>query len=177
MRDRGSNSNKGARTLVQEVGNWVSGDRFWDRDIEIASLIRLLSEGAHVSIVAPRRVGKTSLMREVAGRLTEEFTCLQVDLQKARHAGDAVVELSLATRPHRGLWSRTKEVFRNVLEEVDEMKVDDVAITLRSGVTGEWQRRGDRLLDAIASGERPCTDEFVSWLRAATRSSVISRSA
>ncbi len=175
----------------------MSGDRFWDREHELSELSRLLREGANVSLVAPRRVGKTSVMRELAIRLERHFTCLHVDLQKCRDAKDAVVELSLATRDHVNLWGRTKEVFRNVLASVESLKLEDVAIKIQDGVAGDWAAKGDRLLEELAKSDPPIillideipilvnrllkgpdhevtperiakADRFVSWLRAAT---------
>ena len=90
------------KKLKKEVGNWVAGEeRFWDREAEIPQLVELLDSGAHVLVVAPRRVGKTSLMREVARRIDARFTCLFIDLQKAQSPADAMAELAFATRPLR----------------------------------------------------------------------------
>src|SRR5690348_1290926 len=97
------------RTLKRAVGNSVTGARFWDREEDLPRLIELLDEGAHVLLIAPRRVGKTSLMREVACRICDRYVCLHIDLQKAHSPAGAMVELSLATRPYLSLWARTKE--------------------------------------------------------------------
>ena len=120
------------KKLRREVGNWVDGDRFWDRVHEFAELEELLDEGANVLMVAPRRVGKTSLMHETARRLGERYHCLLVDLQRGRGPGDAIVELSLATRGIRSLWNRTTEVFKNALSgvtgRIDEIGIDELSI-------------------------------------------------
>ena len=181
--------------LVQEVGNWVSGDRFWGRQAELNHLCALLREGASVSLTAPRRIGKTSLMREAALRLEREFAVLHVDLQRAKKAADLVVELGLESRAQRALWGRTVEVFRNALDGVEELGTDELSIKFRDGLTGGWQRRADRLLAEFARerdtilfiDELPilvnrllkgssyditpervaAVDELLSWLRAA----------
>jgi hypothetical protein len=101
---------QGKAKLVREVGNWVSGDRFWDREQELWDLKELLDEGANVLIAAPRRVGKTSVMRQLHQELEKgNYRCLFIDLEKAQSAEDAIVEVSVATRPHQTLWDRTKE--------------------------------------------------------------------
>lgn len=146
--------------LIRAHGNWVVGERFWDREAELALLAEYLSEGAHVLISAPRRIGKTSLMRETARRFGDRYLCLHVDLQKSSSAADAVAELSLATKPHASAWERTKELFSNVLDQVagrvESVSLEDVAITLRSGLNaGNWQDKGDRLLDSLAGSELP----------------------
>ncbi len=68
------------KKLVTAHGNWVDGDRFWDREGDIKAFIRRIDEGAHILLVAQRRIGKTSLMREVSRRITDRYTCLHVDL-------------------------------------------------------------------------------------------------
>ena len=146
--------------LKRAHGNWVEGDRFWNREKELALFVESLEEGANLLLVAPRRIGKTSLMREAARRMQERFICLQVDLQKAHSAADAVVALSIATRPHDSLWVKTKGLFANILnrttEYVDSLQFEDLTVTLRSGLTeGDWQAKGDRLFATLATAEKP----------------------
>jgi len=47
--------------LQREAGNWVSGEKFWDREVEVQSFLEHLQEGANLLLTAPRRTGKTSL--------------------------------------------------------------------------------------------------------------------
>ena len=105
--------------LKPAQGNWVDGDRFWDRITQTERLIELLDDGANVQLVAQRRMGKTSLMREVSRRIAERYICLHVDLQKAMTPEDVVVELGLAALPYRDLWGRTKYVFGNIVGAVN----------------------------------------------------------
>jgi hypothetical protein len=177
-------------------GNWVVGERFWDREAELRLFAERLDDGAHLLVVAPRRIGKTSLLKEAARRLEGRYLCIYIDLQKAYSAPDAIVELSLAARPHAGLWDKVKSVFRNVLRDtLESIKIDELTITLRSGLTsGDWQAKGDRVLEILAGHDRPvvllfdevpilvnrllkggdyeitperrqATDAFLSWLR------------
>jgi AAA+ ATPase superfamily predicted ATPase len=71
------------KKLVKEVGPWAEKERFWDRERELADLIQLLDEGANILITAPRRIGKTSLIREAGNRIKDRYCCLQLDLQKS----------------------------------------------------------------------------------------------
>jgi uncharacterized protein len=144
------------KKLKKEVGNWVSGEeRFWNRETEIPHFIELLESGAHVLLVAPRRVGKTSLMREVARRIEGRFTCLFIDLQKAQSPADAMAELAYATRPHQTLFARTREAFKNTLSNVESLGNDELMIKLRDGFSSSWQARAKRLLEDLAGAEKP----------------------
>ena len=144
------------KKLKQAHGNWVAGDRFWDREEDIALFCDRVREGAHLLLVAQRRMGKTSLMKEAARRLAEEFECVFVDFQNATTPQDAIAELSLALEPHKSLWQRSRELFANVLDKVEKIGIDDLAVTLRSGLTaGNWASKGNQLFDILAAAERP----------------------
>jgi hypothetical protein len=141
-------------------GNWVVGEGFWNREHEIARFTELLDEGAHILLVAPRRMGKTSIMREVERLISNRYICLQVDLQQSYLAADALAELCGATRPHRKLWEKTKDLFRNVMdlikENVESLQISELILRLRSGLTAaDWRAKGDRLLANLADSDRP----------------------
>ena len=146
--------------LKRANGNWVVGDQFWGRKAELELFIQSLREEAHLLLTAPRRMGKTSLMKEAARRLEHEYLCLYVDLQKSHSAADAIVALSLATHPHASLWEKSQVLFSNVLKKatdlVDSLQYDDITVTLRSGLTeGNWREKGDHLFAVLAAAEKP----------------------
>jgi hypothetical protein len=146
--------------LKRTVGNWVDGDRFWDREIEMDLFIEKLDEGDHLLLVAQRRIGKTSLMHEASRLIQDRYMCLHVDLQEAASAADAVAELSVATRKYQSLWGKTRDVFINIArtatENIDSLQVADLKVTLRSGLTeGDWRAKGDRLFAILADSDKP----------------------
>ena len=146
--------------LGRGYGNWVAGDQFYDRKIELQLFAELMLQGANLLVVAPRRIGKTSLLREAERRLEKEYLCLQVDLQKANSPADAILEIGLATRRHLPVWSRIVGLFSNLLDQiagrVQSLKKSDVTVALRAGInSGNWQNKGDRLLELISRQEKP----------------------
>ncbi len=146
--------------LKQALGKWVTGDEFWNRQHEIASFVEKIDNGDHLLLVAQRRMGKTSLMREVARRMGDRDTCLFVDLQKCATGSEAVVELSLAMHPFKSLWVKTKHVFKNVLERladgVEEISLGDIGVRMRAGLTsGDWMAKGDELFRILSTSEKP----------------------
>ncbi|MBN1342423.1 MAG: ATP-binding protein [Phycisphaerae bacterium] len=147
-------------TLRQAEGNYVVGERFWDRENDLALFAKRIDEGAHLLLVAQRRMGKTSLMREAARRLENRYICIFVDLQQSRSPADAMAELSVATRPHGTLWRKTKGAFANVLKNIagviDDVEVGEVRVRLRAGLNaGNWAAKGDELFGVLAASERP----------------------
>jgi hypothetical protein len=148
------------RKLGRGYGNWVVGDQFFDRQEEIRLLKTALGEGSNILIVAQRRIGKTSLIREAARLLRDDYLCLQVDLQKAASAAEAILELSLATRPHLPLWGKVLSLFGNFLDQVagriQSLKKSDITVALRAGINeGNWQNKGDRLFELLSRTDKP----------------------
>lgn len=143
-------------SLKPGLGNWVDNDRFFNRDNEIRLLSEKLLDGASVLLVAQRRIGKTSLMREAARRLSDRIVALHVDLEKAFSPEDAIVELSLATKGFDGIWKKVTSVFGGAVEatlsKLESIQVTGVAVKLRSELSEEnWKDTGDRIFSALAS--------------------------
>ncbi len=146
--------------LTLTVSSPVEGDdQFWDRQAEIRLFTELLDQGEHVQLIAQRRIGKTSLMRQVVRLIENRYTCLFVDLQKDSSPADAIAALSAATQPYQDLWGKTKGLFTNIQSTVkdnfESLKAYDVTLRFRDGMVGEdWILKGDGLFNVLASGER-----------------------
>ena len=117
-------------------------------------------EGRHTLLTAQRRMGKTSLIREVLRRLrcTGEFETLFADLEDARDPMDAIVEIATRTRSAQGLWPRVKGGFANFLQQgpIEELEVSEFKVKLRAGVDkGNWKQKGDAIFAAIDKHEKP----------------------
>ena len=121
-----------------------------------------VEDGVHTLVTAQRRMGKTSLVRELLRRLDErgEFETVFVDLEDASTAADAVVEIGAASLHARGLWTRVKDwVSRSsatAADRIDELGVSELRIKLRAGIdAGRWRTQGDALFASLAAGDKP----------------------
>ena len=148
--------------LTKAGANWVDGDRFFDREADIEALRERVEEGTHTLLTAQRRMGKTSLVRELLRRLDTEgdYATLFVDVEASKDAPDAIAEIAAQARPLGSTWDRLKASFGNrlgdVIGHIDELALSEVSVKFRAGMdTGNWQRSGDQVFEALAQNDRP----------------------
>ena len=151
--------------MLRKAGaNWVEGDRFFDREAELEALTERVRDGTHTLLTAQRRMGKTSLVRELLRRLEQEGHCqtVFVDLEDAGTPADAVAEIGIQARPVQGAWRQLKSWLVNNLSEVgigarlEEMPAHEVWVKLRAGIdAGNWRQKGDEVFAALAESDRP----------------------
>ena len=148
--------------LAKAGANWVEGDRFFDREAELEALAERVRDGTHTLLTAQRRMGKTSLVRELLRRLNEEgrFETVFVDLEDAATPADAIAEIGARSRSVQGAWPRIKSGFANALREagdrVDSVAVAEIQVKLRAAIdAGNWRQKGDEVFAALAESPRP----------------------
>ena len=144
-------------------GNWVVGDDFFDREAELEALNERVLEGTHTLLTAQRRMGKTSLVRELLRRLELEEdgpSCetIFVDLESALTPADAVAEIAFRASALQDAWGRIGQFFGNALPDAEisgGVLGVDLKVKLRANVdAGSWQHKGDQVFAALARGER-----------------------
>ena len=148
--------------LKKAGANWVDGERFFDREAELDVLSDRVRNGTHTLLTAQRRMGKTSLVRELLRRLKDEghFQTVFVDVEDARSAPDAVVEIAVQSGHERRAWSRIKSWFANVLpavgDRIESVSLGELRVKLRARVdAGNWRQKGDEVLAALADHDQP----------------------
>jgi len=148
------------KKLLRACGNWVDGERFWDREAEIGLFVEYLEEGANILLTAQRRIGKTSLMREVGSRISDKHVSLHIELERALSAEEAVVELAMAGRGYQKIWEKIGGVFSSILDifrdNIESVNAGEIEVKIRSEINkGNWRVKGDRVFAALAEAERP----------------------
>ena len=150
------------KELRKAGANWVDGDRFFDRETELEALTERVRDGNHTLLTAQRRMGKTSLVRELLRRISNEggFATVFVDLEGANDAADAIAEIAIQARPVHRAWDRIRDGFANHLKDIgghiEEVGFADLRVKLRAGIdAGSWQRSGDQIFEALAANEKP----------------------
>lgn len=57
--------------MRSSTGRWVSGEDFFDREGELEFLASRIRDGNHMVMTGQRRMGKTSILRELGRRLEQ----------------------------------------------------------------------------------------------------------
>ena len=177
--------------MRSSTGRWVSGDDFYGREAELALLAERLRDGNHVLLTGQRRMGKTSIVRELGRRLEEDgWFSFFVDIEEAADPPDVVALVAQKVHDVRPLASRFAATMRRWVSSVDEVSAYDFRLKVRAGLSNSnWRRHGEELFNACATESKPVlivldelpifllrllreedgtkrTDEFLSWLRA-----------
>ena len=177
--------------MRSSTGRWVSGDDFFGRETELEILTTQVRDGNHVLLTGQRRMGKTSIARELGRRLEGHgWTSLFADVEAAACAEDAIAEIARTAHPIRSLAERLAAGMGQWFQgNVEEVGASDFHVKFRAGLdAGNWRRHGDRIIQACAGHERSVllvidelpiflqrllrendgaqrVDVFLSWLR------------
>ena len=177
--------------MNSSTGRWVCGDDFFNRDRELKILETLVRDGNHVLLTGQRRMGKTSIVREL-GRLLEAdgWIFLFADVEGAASPEDAITEIARAVHPVRPVAARFAVGMKRFLtESLEEINALEFAVKIRAGLNaGNWKHHGEQMFRACAEQDRPVllvvdelpiflkrmlqadgnarrVDEFLSWMR------------
>ena len=183
--------------MRSSTGRWVSGDDFFDREPELQALESRVRDRNHVLLSGQRRMGKTSVLRELGRRLEDQgWDFLFTDIEGATCPEDVIADLAEAAHPIRPISSRfVTTMGRWVKENVEEVgagiSAQDFRVKIRAGLNaGTWRRHGEQLIRECSTHDKPIllvidelpiflkrllredggegrVEEFLSWLRGA----------
>ena len=133
------------------IGQAVIGDDLYGRDYELARIRERLDQGEHLLMLAPRRVGKTSLMLELHRAPPHNWDVVYVDVQGGASAADCVAAIlsALAARPEYRrridaipFAKAVKDVLGRLSATVD---TGVLRVELKSAIGREWSHAADQL--------------------------------
>ena len=139
------------------TGQAVIGDDLYGRAYELDRLWETLEQGEHILMLAPRRVGKTSLMLELRRAPRKNWDVFYVDVEAAKDPTDCVAAVlaALASDPrYRSLFeaipfsNAIKDVFGRLSVSAD---VGALRVELGNAMGREWDRAADQLQTRLTS--------------------------
>ena len=146
------------------TGQPVVGDDLYGRDYELETLWERLEAGEHVLLLAPRRVGKTSLMLELRRRPHPNWHVIYIDVEGAADAADLFADIlaQLASHPtyRRGIenipgWQAAKNILSaaNFSAKARVGELGELKVEFASAMRADWHRRADQIRARLAMPE------------------------
>ena len=177
--------------MNSSTGRWVSGNDFFNRDGELRILETLVQDRNHVLLTGQRRMGKTSIIRELGRRLEADgWIFLFVDVEGADSPEQAIADIARAAQTIRSISSRFASTMKRFFSDnFEEISAFEFGVKIRAGLNeGNWRHHGEQMLHACAEQNMPVllvidelpiflkrmlkqdgnarrVDEFLSWLR------------
>ena len=138
-----------------QAGAAVTGANFFNRDAELRLLEAKVRGGTHVLLAGQRRMGKTSLARELGRRLQADgWAFLFVDVEDAASPSDVIRDIAKAAHAITGASSRlTAALGRWFKENVEELSAFEVGVKMRAAGDYAWRQQGEALMRACADHE------------------------
>ena len=149
---------------------YLSPHYFCDREKETEELIRLVTNGNHVSLISPRRLGKTGLIHHCYEQkpLKDDYYTFIVDIYATKNLQEFVFELGKCVLGT--LKSRSRKVWEGFLNKLNSLRS---TITFDINGIPEWglgigdiktpTATLDEIFDYLGLADKPCVvtiDEF-----------------
>ena len=132
------------------IGSPVEGDDFFDREPERRRMWRRL-ETDSLLLLAPRRIGKTSLMRALCAEgESHGFCAVGLSFAACEDEMHCVRELAKAVAGARGLnLPKLQQTLKDLLPDVKSLKLGPLGVELAAGETPDWRDLGEALARSI----------------------------
>ena len=148
--------------MTNQLGRPVAGSDFFDREDKLRQIWQLLNDGNNLLLLAPRRVGKTSLMNRLGEQAAEHgFRAVFVSV------ADVNSELDFIKRLYKAIQQlpEGKELMKRVskgsvshyLKRIRKIGIGTGTFELADDGQHHWTELGDALTSAIGASE-------VRWL-------------
>ena len=141
--------------MKPQAGTPVTGANFFNRDAELRLLDAKVRGGTHVLLAGQRRMGKTSLARELGRRLQGDgWAFLFADVEDADSPSDVIRDIAKAAHAITGASARlTAALGRWFKENVEELSAFEVGVKMRAAGDYAWRQQGEALMQACADHE------------------------
>ena len=137
------------------AGAPVVGDDLFGREQELAHIWQMLERGAHVLMTAPRRVGKTSLMRELERDPRDGWIVAYADVEACTEPGGVIAEIlgEIAEKEEfkKRYRDEMSDLFGKISERVSSISVATLKAEIRSAVKSNWKREAEKFRNLLRS--------------------------
>lgn len=133
----------------------VVGEDLFGRERELAHIWRMLERGAHVLMTAPRRAGKTSLMRELERDPCDGWIVAYADVEACTEPGGIIAEIlgEITEKEEfkQKFWDEMSDLFGKTAGWVDSISVAIFKAEIRSAMKSNWKREAEKFWNLLRS--------------------------
>lgn len=139
------------------IGNPVVGEDFFDRELEQRQIWRKI-ESNHLLMLAPRRIGKTSLIYRLCQSSQEHgFLSLHCSLAGCEDERDCVLELFKAIQSIQTTGQKVGQAVGDLFGRIKSIKVAGTGIDWANDKPDSWRTAGEEISAVLA-------DSADNWL-------------
>lgn len=142
-----------------KTGPPVTGADFFGREAEVKKLWAKLEGGHNLLIVSPRRIGKTSVMRDLEANPHPGWAPVFTNLEGKNSAASVIMEVVQHLEKRGGTGEKVAGFFKKAFGTVEEFNAFNVGLKL-SKTNEQWDRLSLEFEAAIAKGASP-TDRLL----------------
>ncbi len=155
--------------MKSTIGSPARATDFLRREAETEELWFRATRG-HVLMLAPRRVGKTSLLYHMRDQPRDGWRCLFISVEALETEAQFVTRLltALYEAHPKGAWMSRFGPLQNALRNIDKLDLGPVKLRLANEVGDNWQEVGETALRAmkeLQGNTLVLVDEFPIFVR------------
>lgn len=142
--------------MKNSVGQAVRGENFWNRENELASIWDAIDSGSHILLVAPRRVGKTSIMFNLQDNSKDGYIVVYVDTESADSENEFWQKLfnALLEEEFIGKIKKYTKKFGLFLEETSIDKISTKGVEFGDGTVVDYSTAFENLVKELDSNKK-----------------------
>ena len=150
--------------MNNSVGQAVRGKDFWKRVIELDSIWNAIESGSHILLVAPRRVGKTSIMFNLQDEPKDGYIVVYIDTESADSENEFWQKLfnALLEEEFVGKLKKYSTRFGNFLERISIDKITTKGVEFGDGTVVDYATAFENFIKELDSDKKLIimVDEF-----------------
>lgn len=141
--------------IRNKTGAPVKKDDFFDRIAEQADLWRKIKDQNHLLMLAPRRVGKTSLMYKLQqDAKAQGFNAVMLSFADCRDEMDCVQNIYSAFVKQSSLWSRLQQGLKQRAGWLEQIDIMGSKLKFKTLQREQWREAGEPLINALEQSEQ-----------------------
>ena len=150
--------------MNNSVGQAVRGKDFWKRVNELAVIWSAIESGSHILLVAPRRVGKTSIMFNLQDEPKEGYIVVYIDTESADSENEFWQKLfnALLEEEFISKLKKYSKKFGSFLEKIKINKITIKGVEFGDGSVVDYATAFEKLIKELDSDKKLIimVDEF-----------------